>query len=104
VEEPAQPHLGEPAGPGLELRQMAAEIDRADHRADRATADDVGNDAFALKDAQHAEMTPTPRDTAAEGNADGGIHAADPNHCEKRRNTPRHKRPLLNSSAPPRIP
>jgi hypothetical protein len=33
-------------------------------------------------------MTPTPRDTAAEGNADGGIHAADPNHWEMRPNTP----------------
>src|SRR6185312_10174337 len=104
IEQPAQPHLGEAAGPGLELRQMAAEIDRADDRADRAAADDVRNDAFALEDAQHAEMTPTPRDTAAEGNADGGIHAATQTTARSGAILRRHKRPLLNSSAPPRIP
>src|SRR5713101_8134629 len=44
IEQTAQAHLRESAGPGLEFRQVAAEIDGADHRADRGATDYVRDD------------------------------------------------------------
>src|SRR5258708_19882034 len=56
IEQPTEAHLREPAGPGLELRQMAAEIDGADHRAHRAPPHHVAATAFPPDHAQNPDI------------------------------------------------
>ena len=64
IEQPHDPALGERQGEGFELVEARGCIAAADHGADRAAGDHVGDDALALEHAHDADMRPAARGAA----------------------------------------
>ena len=50
---------------GLQIIQLARSITTTDHRADRGSRDDIGDDPCACQNPQHADMGPPARGAAA---------------------------------------
>src|SRR5207302_262061 len=68
-----QPHHlspREPRDPVLELVELPGSVDRADQRADRGAADEIGLDAALFERADRADVRPAPGAARAEREAD----------------------------------